>query len=132
MYIQVYDRNMAFDFGALEERKVKKGKIFRLPNEESRRKEKLKNQKSLLVGVFSLFFVTALGVSGFIMGQAKLTEVTDKYSKASKQLQECQSVNTGLEMKLKEVSNISKSSNLSKESSVEIVKIHKGDTARIS
>lgn len=132
MYIQVYDRNMAFDFGALEERKVKKGKIFRLPNEESRRKEKLKNQKSLLVGVFSLFFVAALGVSGFIMGQAKLTEVTDKYSKASKQLQECQSMNTGLEMKLKEVSNISKSSNLSKESSVEIVKIHKGDTARIS
>lgn len=132
MYIQVYDRNMAFDFGALEERKVKKSKIFRLPNEESRRKEKLKSQRSLLVGVFSLFFVTALGVSGFIMGQAKLTEVTDKYSKASKQLQECQSVNTGLEMKLKEVSNISKSSNLSKESSVEIVKIHKGDTARIS
>lgn len=128
----MYDRNIAFDFGALEERKVKKGKVFELPNEESRRKERLKNQKFLLTGIFSIFFVTALGISGFIMGQAKLTEVTDKYSKASKQLQECQSVNTGLEMKLKEISNISKSSNLSKDSSVEIVKIHKGDTAKIS
>lgn len=128
----MYDRNIAFDFGALEERKVKKGKVFELPNEESRRKERLKNQKFLLTGIFSIFFVTALGISGFIMGQAKLTEVTDKYSKASKQLQECQSVNTGLEMKLKEISNISKSSNLSKDSSVEVVKIHKGDTAKIS
>ncbi len=128
----MYDRNIAFDFGALEERKVKKGKVFELPNEESRRKERLKSQKFLLTGIFSIFFVTALGISGFIMGQAKLTEVTDKYSKASKQLQECQSVNTGLEMKLKEISNISKSSNLSKDSSVEIVKIHKGDTAKIS
>lgn len=128
----MYDRNIAFDFGALEERKVKKGKVFELPNEESRRKERLKSQKFLLTGIFSVFFVTALGISGFIMGQAKLTEVTDKYSKASKQLQECQSVNTGLEMKLKEISNISKSSNLSKESSVEVVKIHKGDTAKIS
>ncbi len=128
----MYDRNIAFDFGALEERKVKKGKVFELPNEESRRKERLKSQKFLLTGIFSVFFVTALGISGFIMGQAKLTEVTDKYSKASKQLQECQSVNTGLEMKLKEISNISKSSNLSKDSSVEIVKIHKGDTAKIS
>ncbi len=128
----MYDRNIAFDFGALEEKKLRKSKIFRLPNKESRRKERLKNQKSLLTGIFSVFFVTALGISGFIMGQAKLTEVTDKYSKASKQLQECQSVNTGLEMKLKEVSNISKSSNLNKESSVEIVKIHKGDAAKIS
>lgn len=128
----MYDRNIAFDFGALEERKVKKSKVFELPNEESRRKERLKSQKFLLTGIFSVFFVTALGISGFIMGQAKLTEVTDKYSKASKQLQECQSVNTGLEMKLKEISNISKSSNLSKDSSVEIVKIHKGDTAKIS
>ena len=85
----MYNRNAAYDFKTLEKKKVvKKGKILELPKKSSRSKENLKNQKAILTGLFSSFLVLSLGVSGFIMGQAKLTEVTDKYSKASKQLEE--------------------------------------------
>ncbi len=129
----MYNRNAAYDFGTLEKKNiVKKEKILELPGKSSRRKENLKNQKAILTGLFSSFLVVSLGISGFIMGQAKLTEVTDKYSKASKQLEECKSANTGLEMKLKEICENSETSGFLKNDSIEVVKVHKGDVAKIS
>lgn len=129
----MYNRNAAYDFKTLEKKKVvKRGKILELPKKSSRSKENLKNQKAILTGLFSSFLVLSLGVSGFIMGQAKLTEVTDKYSKASKQLEECKSANTGLEMKLKEICENSETSGFLRNDSVEVVKVHKGDVAKIS
>lgn len=127
----MYNKNAAFDFKTLEERKVKRGNIVVLPGRRARQHEKSKNRKIILTSAFSIFFGVALGVSGFIVGQAKLTEITDAYSKASKQLEECKSTNTGLEMKLKELDGGSASVGFSENSTVEIVKVHKNDIARI-
>ncbi len=128
----MYNRNAAFDFKTLEEKKFKReGKVIKLPNREARKKEKLRAQKIILTSVFSAFFGVVIGVSGFIAGQARLTEVVDKYSKASKQLEECKSANTGLEMKLKELSGYSDKSEFSGNSRIELVKVHKENIAEI-
>lgn len=128
----MYNRNAAFDFKTLEERKFKReGKIVRLPSKEARRKEKLRAQKIILNSIFSAFFGVVMGVSGFIAGQARLTEVVDKYSKASKQLEECKSANTGLEMKLKEICGSVDKSEFNENSRIELVKVHKDNIAEI-
>ena len=130
----MYNRNEAYDFKALEERELKRGKIVKLPGSRLRRKEKLKAQKILFISTFSIFLVTALCVSGFVLGQAKLTEFTDKAAKASVELEQCQSLNTQLRMKLETIQ--SSDSNCSfknkNDCAVEIIKVHNGDTAKIS
>lgn len=93
----MYNRNAAYDFGNLDEQK--RGKVVRLPKRRSKLNEKLKTKKRILVSLFSAFLVSAIGVSAFIMGQVKLTEVTDKVGRASKELEECESLNMQLSMK---------------------------------
>lgn len=130
----MYNRNEAYDFKALEERELKRGKVVKLPGNKIRRREKLKAQKMLLVSTFSIFLITAGCVSAFVLGQAKLTEFTDQASKASTELKQCQSLNTQLKMKLEGMQSSHNNGGFKDKnnSSVEIVKIHKGDTAKIS
>lgn len=96
----MYNRNVAYDFGNLEEQRRKSGKVIRLPRRYYKSKKKLKTRKQFLVAVFSCFLVATAGVSTFIMGQVKLTEVTDKSEKAEKELKQCESVGAQLSLKL--------------------------------
>ncbi len=125
----MYNRNAAFDFEAFEQRKVKKAKIFRLPDKEARQRQRVRAKRQLTLSLFSAFFIGAIGISSFVMGQVKLTEVSDQSIKASKELEQCKSVNTQLSVKLKAeaAKNVAQST---KDSPVEIVKVHKGDIAK--
>lgn len=116
----MYNRNAAYDFGALEKHK-KRGQVVRLPG--ARKRESLKSKRKVLVGMFSLFLMIAVGVSTFVMGQVKLTEVTDKTEKANKELEQCESLNMQLRMQL-ESQNIDKIKN-SEPQQTEIVRIPK-------
>ena len=95
----MYNRNAAYDFGALE-RQQRRGRIVELPSRRARRKEKLKAKRVILMAAFSVFMASAAAVSGFVMGQVRLTEITDQTEKASKVLDECESSNTQLRMEL--------------------------------
>ncbi len=130
----MYNRNEAYDFKMLEEREVKRGKVVRLPGNKIKRREKIKAQKMLLGSAFSVFLVTAICISGFILGQAKLTEFTDKASKASIELEQCQSLNTQLRMKLESVQSSANNCGFKNKSdnAVEIVRVHQGDSVKIS
>ncbi len=100
----MYDRNAAsivFDFKNLEEKKLKPGKLVRLPGKKARQKEKARIQKMFLASVFSVFLLAAVCVSGFVLGQVKLTEVSDAAHKASVELNKYKSTNTQLFMELK-------------------------------
>ena len=95
----MYNRNAAYDFGALEKQK-RRGQIVELPGRLARRKEKLKSKRTFLMAVFSVFMISSAVVSGFVMGQVTLTEITDQTEKATKVLDECESSNTQLRMQL--------------------------------
>ncbi|MBR2734760.1 MAG: hypothetical protein IKE05_01030 [Clostridia bacterium] len=95
----MYNRNAAYDFRTLERQK-RSAQIVELPGRRARRKEKLKAKRTLLTAVFSVFMVSAMVVSGFVMGQVKLTEITDQTEKASRVLDERESSNTQLRMEL--------------------------------
>ena len=105
----MYNRNAAYDFGAVEERR-RRGRIVRFPGKKARQLERLKSRRKVLTGIFSLFLMSALGVSTFVMGQVKLTEITDQTEKASKELDECESSSMQLRMQL-ESQNIDKIKN---------------------
>ncbi len=130
----MYNRNEAYDFKTLREKETKKGKVFRLPGNKARRKERIKAQKMLLVSTFSIFLVTAMCISGFVLGQARLTEFTDKAFKASRELEEYQSINTQLSMKLEAAKSSDDNRGLKNKNdcTVELVRIPKGDAAKIS
>lgn len=95
----MYNRNAAYDFGALEKQN-RRGQIVELPGRRARRKEKLKAKRKFLTSVFSMFMIASAAVATFIMGQVKLTEITDQTEKASKVLDECESSNTQLRMQI--------------------------------
>ena len=124
----MYNRNAAYDFGALERQK-RKGQIVELPGRRARRKEKLKTKKKVLIAAFSAFVIAAATVSTFIVGQVKLTEITDQTAKASKVLDECESSNTQLRMELEAKGD----SNISAKNTVrnEVVKIPKENLTEI-
>lgn len=130
----MYNRNEAYDFRTLEERELKRGRIVKLPGSKKRRREKIKAQKMLLVSIFSVLLSSAFCVSAFVFGQAGLTEFTDKAHKASIELKESQSANTHLRMKLEALQSSRSNGGFKdkNESAVEIVKVHSGDTAKIS
>lgn len=130
----MYNRNEAYDFKTLEERELKRGKIVKLPGKKLRRKEKLKAQKMLFISTFSIFLVTAVCVSAFVLGQAKLTELTDKAAKASIELEQCQSLNTQLKMKLEAIQSSNGNCSLQNKNdcAVEIIRVPNADTAKIS
>ena len=110
----------------------KSSQVAEFENElkEARKAAKLKSQKMFMVGVFSVFCTCALGFSGFLLGQAELTELTDKSCKASRELEQIQSLNTQLAVKLK---SLSVANSFEKNDvPVEIVKVHKGDVAKRS
>ena len=121
--------NAAFNYEVVEEQK--KAKVVKLPGKKARRLAKLKSQRILIAMVFSIFFVCAVGVSGFVMGLVELTEVTDKSCKALRELEQLQSVNTQLSVKLKSASTYNSFKD-KEDTPVEIVKIHKGDLAKRS
>ena len=95
----MYNRNAAYDLRVLEKQK-RKGQIVELPGRRARRKEKLKTRRLFLTAVFSVFMVSAMVVSGFVMGQVKLTEITDQAEKASKILDERETANMQLRMEI--------------------------------
>lgn len=125
----MYNRNSAaFNYEVVEEQR--KARIYELPSRKARKAAKLKSQKMFMVGVFSVFCTCALGVSGFLLGQAQLTEVTDKSCKAARELEQIQSLNTQLAVKLK---SLSVANSFEKnDTPIEIVKVHKGDAAKRS
>ena len=88
----MYNRNAAYDFGALERQK-RRGQVVELPGRLARRKEKLKTKRKVLTAAFSAFMVIAAAVSTFIMGQVKITEITDQTEKETKRLNALESSN---------------------------------------
>ena len=128
----MYDRNAAYDFNLQEQREFKRrGEIIKLPGRKERRLQKLLMQKILIGSIFSLVCVVATGVSAFIFGQAKLTELTDQISKAKKELDECKSINVGLNMKLESTKNLEDYKFSAPYDNVETVKVHKNDVAHV-
>lgn len=128
----MYNKNAAYDFGALEEKKSRSGQIISLPGKKARREEKLRARKMFIISVFSVFTMSAAGVSAFVLGQAGLTEYTDKTVKASKELEQCQSVGTQLAVKLKESESAACAGGFKNEESgehVESIKVLQGDHA---
>lgn len=126
----MYNRNSAaFNFEVVEERK--RAKVITLPSKKVCKLAKLKAQRILMASIFSVFCTCALGVSVFVMGQAQLTEITDKSGKASHQLEQLQSLNTQLAVKLKSL-NTTNSFKDKNDASVELVKVHNGDFAKRS
>ncbi len=124
----MYNRNnAAFNFEVVEEQR--KAKVIRLPGKNARRLAKIKLQKMLLLGVFSVFCTCAVGISYFILGQAELTELADKSSKAYRNLEQIQGLNTRLSVELKSV-NATNSFKDTDSDSVEIVRIHKNDLVK--
>lgn len=128
----MYNRNAAYDFGNLEEQRRKIGKVVRLPKRHYNSKGKLKTRKQFLVAVFSCFLVAMAGVSTFIVGQAKLTEVTDKSEKAEKELKQCESVGAQLSLKIaSQGSNNAFDGSGSGSETTEIVKIPKESISEV-
>lgn len=128
---RMYIRNSAaLNFEVVEKQK-KKARIIELPSKKARKAAKLKAQRMLITSAFSVFCSCALGVSFFVMGQAQLTEITDMSCKASHKLEQLQSLNTELAVKLKSL-NTTNSFKDKNDASVEIVKVHKGDFAKRS
>lgn len=125
----MYDRNAAYDFGNLEEQRRKSGKVVRLPRRYHRSNEKLKARRQFLVAAFSCFLVAMVGVSTFVMGQAKLTEVTDKSEKAAKELNQCKSA--GAQLSLQIVSQKSADAISGNVETTEIVTIPKASSSEI-
>lgn len=126
----MYNRNnAAFDFEVVQ--KPRKAKVISLPSKKARKLAKLKSQRMLLTGVFSVFCTCALGVSLFVLGQVQLTEMTDKSCKAAHELEQLQSLNTQLSVKLKSVTTTNSFKDKC-DAPVEIVKVHKGDIAKRS
>ena len=72
------------------------------------------------------------GVSTFIVGQAKLTEVTDKFEKAEKELKQCESVGAQLSLKIaSQGSNNAFDGSGSGPETTEIVKIPKESISEV-
>lgn len=88
----MYNRNAAYDFGALERQK-RRGQVVELPSRLARRKEKLKTKRKLLIAAFSAFMMVAAVVSTFIKGQVKIAEITDQTEKETKRLNALESSN---------------------------------------
>ena len=55
----MYDRNLVYDFDIIAEPKPKRGRVVRLPSKKLRRLNKLKSQRLLLTGLFSVFSVVS-------------------------------------------------------------------------
>ena len=130
MVLKMHNRNSAaLDYRVAKERK--KARIIRLPGKKARKLSNLRAQRMLMLGVFSVFCTCALGVSGFVMGQAKLTELTDKSCTACRELEQIQSLNTQLSSKLKSIgaSIVSQNDNLAP---IEIVAVSTRDAAKRS
>ncbi len=124
----MYNRNnAAFNFEVVEEQR--KAKVVRIPGKRARKLAHLRSQRLLMLGVFSVFCVCALGVSGFVMGQAELAVLSDRSSQACRNLEQIQSVNTQLSVKLKSV-DASDSFQDKNVVPVEIVAVHTQDAAK--
>lgn len=101
------DRNVAYDISLFEERKIvakpqKQDNIVKLPrNRAGVRQNKKLNAVTLLLSVFAFSFGVAV-VGAIIFSQVQLTETTDQINKVTKQLEECTSEGTQLQMKIKE------------------------------
>lgn len=127
----MYDRNLVYDFDIIAE--PKRGKVVRLPSKKLRRLNKLKSQRLLLTGLFSIFSAVALSVSVFLFGQAKLTEITEECYRVSKSLEQCKTESTQLSMKLKSIQSLKAGNSFLRDDNMaEIVKVHSEDMATIS
>ncbi len=127
---EMYNRNnAALDFEVVQ--KPRKAKVISLPSKKARRLAKLKSRRMLMTWAFTGFCACALGVSCFVLGQVQLTEITDKSYKAAHDLEQLQSLNTQLSVKLKSVTTTN-SFEEKCDTPVEIVKLHKGDIAKRS
>ena len=130
----MYNKNAAYDFNLQEQTQresKRRGEVIKLPGQKERRLQKVLMQKIFVGSAFSLFLVAAASVSVFVFGQAKLTELTDQLSKAKKELDDCKSVNGGLNMKLESIKNSDNYNSLALHDNVEIVKVHRNDVAYI-
>lgn len=126
----MYNKNAAFDINMIPKKSRKSAQIFELPNGRERKQQKIRSMKMAVYSAFSVFFASAMGVSVFIFGQARLTEFTDKVSKASKQLEQCKSENTALMLSAGSYSLLNDSENFDS-SNVEIVKVPSADSVSI-
>ena len=127
----MYSRNNSATLNFEVVEKPKRAQVIKLPSKKARKIAKLKAQRILISGVFSIFCSCALAGALFIMGQVQLTEITDMSCKASHKLEQLQSLNTQLTVKLKSLSTTNSFKDRSDES-VEIVKVHKDDFAKRS
>lgn len=95
------EKSTAYDISIFEEQKRidrKKDNILKLPSKSK------KANKNIVTTLFTVLTLS-LGVVIFgtmLFNQVQLTEITDKTNKLAKQLEESQSENTQLQMRVKE------------------------------
>ena len=101
------ERNVAYDISLFEERKIaidpqKQDNIVKLPrNRVGARQNRKLNPVALLLPVVA-FSLSVAVIGAIIFSQVQLTETTDQINKVTKQLEECASESTQLQMKIKE------------------------------
>ena len=101
------EKNVAYDISLFEERKIaidpqKQDNIVKLPrNRVGARQHGKFNPVALLLPVVA-FSLSVAVIGAIIFSQVQLTETTDQINKVTKQLEECTSESTQLQMKIKE------------------------------
>lgn len=132
------EKNVAYDFSLFEVEPKEKDNIIKLPKQS-----KKKRFRSKFLNMAFVCFSTVIGVSvvsTMVYGQVKLTELTEEINTVSKCLDESQSINTQLEMKvesqlsLKVVEDCAKNQLEMKRTSpcqVEYISLSDGDKAEL-
>lgn len=140
--MSVKEKNLAYDISLFEERKYidkKKDNILILPKKEVKINKKNK-LRTMFVAIVAFSFSVAI-MGAILFNQAQLAEYTDKTNQLSKQLEECKSENTQLQMKIKErfspeeVENYATSNLYMKKTSpsqVEYFSLSSGDKAELT
>ena len=94
------DRNAAYDLALFDEKSVKKN-IIRLNTEKLQIIRVVKAKLALFLSAAAVCGASALAITAFISGQARLTELTTEETKLEKTFQENESLYIQLDMKKK-------------------------------
>lgn len=110
----MYNKNAAYDLLSFEKNKKKKN-VVRLHGEKIRKRRQRAAKLALGIGIFAFCVCSASCMAVYINGQATITELTQKMSVVSKQLQESESRYTQLKMKKESTSPLNMVARVAKE-----------------
>ena len=93
--------NFAYNFEVFEEKKAKKsGHIVKLPDKKQRLELKKREKFLFWLKLTVNAFIISVIIGGFVFGQAIVAEYTHRASVCAKELEEIESRNDQLEMRL--------------------------------